>query len=390
MATAKILVGGVPGSNVDVAIGTTLQLSNDDSGGEVSYLWEFVDKPAASTDTYSDDEIENPTLQLNTQGSCKLLLTVNAGLASEVTDSVTVAVRQIRTDNRVPAGGETTDANALKGWSLDVNKMLRDLDSKLVEGVVLAGIAEVDISKGTVCYVVEAVDWLTGKPEAQRLHHFNIALGDTPQYEALYLCVGAPDGSLTASAGTVGLFRKLGLFASASPAYTGAVGDAVYVSDTGTLSDTPGTFPRRVGTVLELDPPTIDFDGGRLPTPFELHLAATANPAAGATSYMRVGAQSLGSTADYPFVMSRRGVLRSLRVYVATPGHDATLTFTVRKNGSTTGLALALVAADGSADYTGDPVAFEPGDRINVSIASAGGLTANATAISVTVEGVVV
>lgn len=125
---AKIKVNGVDGSNDDVPINVLVTLANDGLGGETTFLWTIVDQPEGAADSLSSSSVASPTFTPKKEGSYLIRLTVNASLSDEATNQAIVAVRQLRTNQRVPAAQETLEDDSTAGWKLAANRQLQLLD----------------------------------------------------------------------------------------------------------------------------------------------------------------------------------------------------------------------------------------------------------------------
>ena len=106
MPAAAIQINGVLGPEDDLPLGAPVQLSNQDTGGEVSYAWQILDRPEGSAAVLTNPAIENPLFTPDVEGTYLLRLTVNATTATEAIDTQVAAVRFLKTDQRAPAAGE--------------------------------------------------------------------------------------------------------------------------------------------------------------------------------------------------------------------------------------------------------------------------------------------
>jgi hypothetical protein len=258
MPQAKITVNSVPGSNVNLPINTLVQLDNQNAGGELTYTWSILDKPPTSVDTLSSVSVQNPVFTPKVEGTYLIKLVVNQGLPTEQEDRVVCAVLQLKTLERIPAAGETTEADTSDGWATASNSYLRRMDALLVDPGVMVG---VNASGGTLVRgnIVRApgVEFIKATlPGAEGLPGFTLAHANVLGEIDELLCVVESDitGVGVSIPGTgptearLMRVRYIGRFV----AITGspAAGDTVYVNDGGSLSLTPGTIRRRVGSVM--------------------------------------------------------------------------------------------------------------------------------------------
>lgn len=252
MPAADIQVNAVTGTVFDVAINVAVQLSNNDVGGELTYLWEILDQPEGAAVALSNPAIENPTFTPTKEGTYLIRLVVNAG-ASELIDKVKVSVRQFKTDARIPAAGETTEASTVKGWALDVNRQLQALDAVRADPGV------------TVCVNPGASFPVNG--DIVRVNGVAVIKAGLPGEERLLLIATAPANVLANTKGTLGVV--VGTPTGAGPAANGlvrvrffglvelteagapAVGDPVYVSDGFQPALVAGSNARQIGKVVE-------------------------------------------------------------------------------------------------------------------------------------------
>lgn len=110
-AANDIPVGVAGRSRDDILSGQVVQLRNADDTGVRSWQWSIVDRPGGSAASLSSPVDAAPTFTPDTFGSYLIQLIVNEGRTGEV-DRRIVAVRDAL-DLRVPAAGETSEANWL-------------------------------------------------------------------------------------------------------------------------------------------------------------------------------------------------------------------------------------------------------------------------------------
>lgn len=257
MTQAQIQIDGVTGSNPPngfaLTLGATVAVTNVNNGGEVSYLWEFVDRPENSAAAFANPAVQTTSFVADVEGTYVIRLTVNAALSDERTDTVIAAVSQLLTEDRIPGATETTQANTLRGWAEAVNRWLKRLDRLAADsGRVVHPIVS-GASRGQVVYCDQTTTIRTALPEAATVPGFAPALASslTHVQQPLYVVEGQPDGNTVVGTGGIGVLRSVGLFGPLVGAP--ALGDPVYVDDTAAVSLTPGTYTRRIGTVVWTD-----------------------------------------------------------------------------------------------------------------------------------------
>lgn len=268
MAQAKITVNGTPGSNNNLPINTLVQLNNQNAGGETTYTWTILDQPAGATDSLSASNIQNPTFTPKKEGTYLLQLIVNQFQTTESRDLRIVGIRQLKVPAmRIPAAGETNQDDANLGWATAVDAALRQTESGASDGNIVVGVAAAaGLVRGTVLKAVGTATIKSTLPGEEKVPSFNKALATSAADMGLPLFVleGGVDGSSTPANGALIRARNVGHYLAATGA--GAIsGSPVYVSDTGSLTLSPGTNTRVVGSVTGPHAGTFDliFDGAQ-------------------------------------------------------------------------------------------------------------------------------
>lgn len=270
MAQASITINGTPGSSLALPLNTLVQLDNQNVGGELSFKWEILDQPPGTADVLSSSTIKNPTFTPRKEGTYLLKLTVNEGLVTEQIGKAVAAVAQLKTRERIPAAGETTEANASDGWAVSMNSLLRRIDGLLSDPGIIIGVntsgsvrGRGDVVRATASQVIKS-----GLPGQESVPGFSLATAATLGQVDELLCIieGGIDGSTSIPAGgtpesRLMKVRYIGRFTGA--AGSPAVGDTVFLNDSGVLSLTQGTVRRRVGSVMATSGGTYDvwFNG---------------------------------------------------------------------------------------------------------------------------------
>lgn len=259
MTQAVVQIDGVTGSNppngVALSLGATITVTNVNNGGEVSYLWEFVDRPENSAAAFASPNVQTTTFVADVEGTYVIRLTVNATLADEAVNTVIAAVYQILTLDRIPGATETTQANTVRGWAEAVNRWLKHLDRFRAD----SGTSVVTITSGASrgqCVTPESYAPLrSGLPEQSDSLACGLALGTTLAHvrSAIYVVEGTPAGGAVVGVGALGVVRREGLFGPLTGAPS--LGDPVYVNDASQVSLTPGTYSRQIGLVVGVSGP---------------------------------------------------------------------------------------------------------------------------------------
>lgn len=256
MPQALISLNGVNGSNppngTPLPIDTAVTCNNTNSGGEITYLWEFLDKPENSSATFSNPAIQNPIFTPDVEGTYLIRLKVNATLVSEQIDTAIAAVLQEKTNLRIPAALETTEESALRGWAQAVNRQLKLLTNLKGDPGTFICISNGGHNRGDVILFEDGANINSGLPEEEFLPIGRTALATsaTDILHPLFVVEGAIDGNTTVAAGALMHVRAKGFHGPVTVVGAPTPGDPVYLSDTGTISETVGTEYRLIGKVV--------------------------------------------------------------------------------------------------------------------------------------------
>lgn len=258
MVAANISINAVDGSNppngTALPINVLVNLDNQNTGGELTYLWEFLDRPEGSAAALSNPAIQAPSFTPDVEGTYLLKLTVNRTLATEATDTVIVGISQLRTNERIPSAGETREESTTRGWAQATNRLLKLLDIVRGDGSMLIGTADGAMSRGHVLRVADVETIKAGLPGEEVVPLFSIALATSADdaADSLYLMEYISTGGTTAALGDLVRARSCGLHGP-YPGAAASVGDPVYLGDTGVPALAAGTYSRRIGVVVALD-----------------------------------------------------------------------------------------------------------------------------------------
>ena len=251
MPQALITVNSTPGSNDSLPLNTLVQLNNQNIGGELSYLWQILDQPPGTADTLSSSSVQNPSFTPKKEGTYLVRLTVNQALPTEQSNQVVCAIRQLKTLQRIPAAGETTEDSSVQGWAASMNLLLRSIDALLADpGVVIGKAKQAGLVRGNILRATSSEIIKPGLPGQETVSGFTLAdattLADCD--ELLVALEGNVAGSSTPANGDLIRCRYLGPFLGIA-GVGGAVGDPVFLTNGGGLSSTPGTTRRQIGSV---------------------------------------------------------------------------------------------------------------------------------------------
>lgn len=262
MPQAQITINGSPGSNDDLPLGTLVTLGNNGTGGELTYLWSLLSQPEGPTDVLSSATILAPTFTPTKEGSYLLRLIVNQGLPSEQTDLVIAAVRELETRERIPAAGETTENDPATGWAnTAVDRILQRVTRLEDAGAFVGVTGAAGLVAGNVVWINGTTTIATGLPDQRTVPVVDLAVASnlTAIQNDVAILLGGVDGNTSPASGDIVRVLSAGLFSGVpfvGPAPS--VGDSVYVSDSGTLETTSGTYPRIVGNVASVSGSTFD------------------------------------------------------------------------------------------------------------------------------------
>jgi len=261
MAAAVIKINGVAGSNDDLPIDTLVQLDNQNAGGELTFTWIILDQPPGAVDALSATNIQNPTFTPKKEGTYLIKLTVNQTLPSEVSQTKIAGIRYLKTRQRNPAAGETIE-NGSRGWAGAAGPLLNIIDQRASDagdqvGVVATGAPNVNVNDVVRASATETLK--LGLPGQEVLAGWATtnALLIASVDQMLGVCTGAVDGSAGPYApGKLIKVRIFGIYTGIAGAPV--LGAPVYVSDVGTVVDTPGTVTRQIGNVTRVGGGTYD------------------------------------------------------------------------------------------------------------------------------------
>jgi hypothetical protein len=223
MTQALIQINGTTGSNDNLPINTLVQLNNLGNGGEVTWLWALLDKPAGSLATLSATNIQNPTFTPDVEGTYLIQVIVNESLSSEATNTAIAGIRYLKSYQRAPAGGEETQ-DGIVGWKTAVNAQLQELDN------VQAGLTRVVCQSYSGAAVGDVVIFTgtqvikSGLPGQERVPLIAKALATTGQ--VMGIIEAACNGGSTSSA-----LVYVRISGYASPSFSGSpsLGATVYL-----------------------------------------------------------------------------------------------------------------------------------------------------------------
>lgn len=264
MPQAAIQINAVTGSNDDLPIATLVQLTNLNTGGELTYQWSILWQPAGPADTLSSTTIQNPTFTPNKEGTYLIQLIVNSGLSSEKVDRVVAAVRQLKTRIRVPAVGET-DENGSDGWGdpAAANNFLQLVDTMRADpGVEVCYVGSGGITEGSVVRFGGTQQIKSGLPGQETILS---VLGSTATFtttEPLGYVVSSVDGS-PVGLGSLVYVRRFGLVVPFGAIGGAVVGQPVYLSNSGTADSLPGTTTRVIGVFVDALTTAFYYDGAQ-------------------------------------------------------------------------------------------------------------------------------
>ena len=396
MPSADIRVNAlVPPQNVP--INTVANFSNASTGGETTFAWTLLDQPEGPPDALVP---AGPTATLNPQkeGSYLIQLVVNTGTNTEVRNIAKVDVLNFIDGRSYPAAGETTEQNLTRGWAEEANRLFGDLTSIRKDPGQVAGVIAVNgtAANQTVLFISGTVEIKSTLPGAERLPLFDIANGSsaTEMAGSLFLLTKSVTNTASPSAPVANdvIWALADGMVYEANLGGGAIGDAVYVSNAGTLALTPGTIVRSVGQIVAVRGGVVDiqFEGHKqlLQQASLIRFSSrdcTPNPAFNFVWPLQCGYAPVPATDGIAIPALVNGVVTKYKV--SRPGRwsrliawcyfhadPRTVQVVVYKNGVATSLAVALNSTgpdteDTQTDYDEThAVSFAEGDTMDIRV----------------------
>ncbi len=252
MARSRITLDGVVRSYYEVLPGATVTVENDGDGGETSVLWVALtgSQPSGSFDGFADPLDPTTSMTVNKEGSYLIQNIVNGS----ITGSAVVAVKQLKSNFRMPAAGEKTEESGSYGWARAIQKMGDVIDGMYADGGTVVARARVDIPLRQLVRPSGSHVIKSGLPGAERVLEFSRVAGEATGsiQSTLYIA----ERGLTSSvdpipSGTLFVARLYGLagpFTGTNP----AKGDFVFPRADGVVSLSVDTVDRKIGTVVDV------------------------------------------------------------------------------------------------------------------------------------------
>lgn len=251
MPQADIEINAVASSNEDLPINTVVQLSNNDVGDESTYDWSIISQPPGPADALSSLVIENPTLLPQKEDTYLIQLIVDLGLPGESTDRKLFRVRRLKTDAALIATAESTQGTQ-GAWSFPQNETLNKILNHVYDGDVIVAQAGGPLTAGASVQLDETNTIKTGLPGEERLPRANSINATDPSIASkiVGIVVGKPNGDTVVLANDLVLVRMTGFFDLANIGVP-AIGDPVFVNDSGVLALIQGTNRKKMGVVID-------------------------------------------------------------------------------------------------------------------------------------------
>lgn len=178
MPAAVIQINGVSGSDDDLPLNALVQLNSLNAA--TTYEWSILDQPPGAADSLSATAVQNPTFTPTKEGSYLVKLILNKTLGDETTINTICGVRQLKTNERVPAAGEVTEVDTAKGWALAVNRLLRLLDSQAASPNYRVASALTALTTGDIVFCTDFITIKAGLPGEEQVPGYGKLLGSDP------------------------------------------------------------------------------------------------------------------------------------------------------------------------------------------------------------------
>ena len=264
MPQALITVNGVAGSNDNVPIDVLVQLNNQNIGGESTFAWTLLDQPDGTAVSLSNANIQNPTFTPTKEGTYLLQLVVNNGMSTQSTNTAIVGVRQLKSNLRVPAAGETTQDSSTVGYKESVNPSLLALDKVQADANLIVCMCNASCALGMAVQFGGLQTIKSGLPGQTNVPLVSpLAASGTIASGVSFGIVEAPVVPGGAIPSNLCYVRVIGPCAN-TVAGSPSVGAPVYVNATSSMPQTSATA-RQIGYVVAVSGGSFTFfaDGSR-------------------------------------------------------------------------------------------------------------------------------
>jgi len=357
--STSILINSSPGPQT-VTIGSLVQLSTTAAG---PYTWSFIDQPnvfnvANVVDNLSNDTIQNPTFTARKEGTYLVLLVTNAGQPTQTVATAAVAVKQVKSYERIAAFGETLQFDPVRGWQTDTEHLLQRLDNLLADTGVYVGVAgSSGLVPGSVVYISTESPIKLGLPGQEWLPSFVPALATSAFAMSLdmHIVLAGVNGSLSPAIGDPIVVRRQGVVN-----IPGTIADntAVYVSNAGVLSATPGSNSRLVGITVPTPSAhtgTYVYFNGSWNSPL-----SAGPPGPAGTTYLFAAGRIHWQLVPHTEGVYAPALVNGINVASVTSGSTGSLliTFTTPAPDTTYSVLPHIQAGDAQGNFTGGNVGF--------------------------------
>lgn len=362
MATAASpRLNGLP-SPQEFNPGDTVICSNAGLGGETTWLWELLDQPRGAPDAMVGPTLANATLVVSKEGTYLGRLTVNAGQSDEKRSNFIAVVRFLKSQERLPAAGETTEQNPMRGWAESTNETFSLVDDLFKDSGRLIGQAgQAGLVVGNVLRITATTTIKTSLPGQESVPVMGLASAASPDQmrQNLFVLVRGVRNTNPNNQELLVARRDGVLYGLAGSPPAGAI---LYVDDSGGLSTTPGATPRQVGEVIRSGGGTYDCYVNGSPPPRALlsiwHFGSNlAGTGLGTVWVLPVGfSPSVVLAASRPvYRQARAGRVSRLSVAARSVSAGESARISVWKNNLETTLSVVLT----SANYAAGVVDFD-------------------------------
>lgn len=278
--STSILINGLVPPVTNLTVGSTVTLTHNNDAGIVSWEWSLLDRPTGSAAVLSTPSLSSTTITLDKEGTYFFELIVNNTIYAPIT--AICAVPTILGGIRLLAANENREADPNRGSTPALDAALLAHDTIIHTGEVMSCVTDAAHAAGMPVYIAGETTLANG----QLVPIVSVATsGGAKTIKTIGILTQTTVGAALSS------IRVNGELTEVPVNTTGrALGDRVFVSDTGTLVFTPGTnvscvgFVSAVGTSGRIHIQILNIDSASLSTVVLTPVGASPNSNAASVS----------------------------------------------------------------------------------------------------------